>query len=75
MVTSLDRKLFRDLWRIKGQAVAIALVIATGVLLQVMMSGLVASLTETRRAYYERNNLAEVFRGWPACPVASWGVP
>ncbi len=61
MVSPLDRKLFRDLWRIKGQAVAIVLVIATGVMLQVMMSGLVASLTETRRAYYERNNLADVF--------------
>ncbi len=61
MVSPLDRKLLRDLWRIKGQATAIAFVIATGVLLQVMMSGLVASLTETRRAYYERNNLAQVF--------------
>ncbi|MDF0597588.1 ABC transporter permease [Psychromarinibacter halotolerans] len=60
-MSPLDRKLFRDLWRIKGQAIAIVLVIATGVMLQVMMSGLVASLTETRRAYYERNNLAEVF--------------
>lgn len=61
MVSPLDRKLLRDLWRIKGQAAAIALVIATGVMLQVMMSGLVASLTETRRTYYDRNNLAEVF--------------
>jgi putative ABC transport system permease protein len=61
VVSPLDRKLLRDLWRIKGQAIAIVLVIATGVMLQVMMSGLVASLSETRRAYYERNNLAEVF--------------
>lgn len=57
----LDVKLVRDLARIKGQVIAIALVIAVGVLLQVMMSGLVASLTETRRAYYERNRLADVF--------------
>lgn len=60
-MSALDRKMLRDLWRIKGQAIAIALVIATGVLLQVMMSGLVASLSETRRTYYERNDLAEVF--------------
>lgn len=59
-MSPLDRKLLRDLWRIKGQAVAICMVIAVGVLLQVMMSGLVASLTETRRAYYERNSLADV---------------
>ncbi|MBS0125218.1 ABC transporter permease [Thetidibacter halocola] len=57
----LDRKLLRDLVRIKGQVAAIVLVIAVGVMLQVMMSGLVASLSETRRAYYERNRLADVF--------------
>lgn len=57
----LDRKLVRDLLRIRGQVVAIVSVIAVGVLLQVMMSGLVASLTETRRAYYERHRLADVF--------------
>lgn len=60
-MSPLDAKLIRDLRRIKGQVVAIVLVIATGVMLQVMMSGLVASLTETRRAYYERNRLADVF--------------
>ncbi len=60
-MSPLDRKLLRDLRRIRGQAIAIALVIAVGVMLQVMMSGLVASLTETRRAYYERNRLADVF--------------
>jgi len=57
----LTRKLLRDLYRIKGQAVAIGAVIAVGVMMQVMMTGLVASLSETRRAYYERHRLAEVF--------------
>ena len=70
MVSPLDRKMLRDLWRIKGQAVAIALVIATGVMLQVMMSGLVASLSETRRAYYDRNNLAEIFAPAVRAPEA-----
>ncbi|NBC20911.1 MAG: FtsX-like permease family protein [Alphaproteobacteria bacterium] len=51
----------RDLWRMKGQAIAIALVIALGVLMQVMMDGLVNSLDETRQAYYERYRLADVF--------------
>ena len=59
-MSPLDRKLWRDLRRMKGQVIAIMLVIAVGVMLQVMMSGLVASLTETRRAYYERNRLADV---------------
>ncbi|MCA0869475.1 FtsX-like permease family protein [Seohaeicola saemankumensis] len=60
-MSPLTRKLLRDLWRIKGQAIAIGMVIAVGVLMQVMMTGLVASLDETRRAYYERNRLADVF--------------
>jgi putative ABC transport system permease protein len=61
MVSPLDRKLLRDLWRMKGQAVAIGAVIAVGVLMLVMMTGLIASLSETRRAYYERYRLADVF--------------
>lgn len=61
MVSPLDRKLGRDLWRMKGQALAIALVIALGVLMLVMMDGLVNSLDQTRAAYYERYRLADVF--------------
>ena len=57
----LDRKLGRDLWRMKGQAIAIGLVISLGVLMLVMMDGLVSSLDETKRAYYERYRLADVF--------------
>ena len=60
-MSPLDRKLLRDLWRIKGQAVAITLVIALGVLMLVMMDGLVNSLEQTRQAYYERYRLADVF--------------
>ncbi|MEE2527372.1 FtsX-like permease family protein [Hyphobacterium sp. HN65] len=60
-MSPLDQKLLRDLWRMKTQALAIALVVATGVMLLVMMSGLVNSLEETRRAYYERYRLADVF--------------
>ncbi|WP_233489038.1 ABC transporter permease [Rhodovulum sp. 12E13] len=60
-MSPLDRKLLRDLARMKGQAVAIGAVIGTGVLMLVMMTGLVASLTETRDAYYDRYRLADVF--------------
>jgi len=61
VVSPLNRKLLRDLWRMNGQAIAIGLVIAMGVMMLVMMTGLVTSLDETRRAYYERYRLAEVF--------------
>ncbi|WP_417515037.1 ABC transporter permease [Marinobacter sp.] len=60
-MSPLDRKLLRDLWRIKGQAVAIGAVIGVGVLMLVMMTGLVTSLDETRNTYYERYRLADIF--------------
>jgi len=61
MVSPLDRKLMRDLWRMKGQVIAIGAVIAAGVTMLVMMTGLSASLIETRDAYYDRYRLADVF--------------
>lgn len=61
MVSPLNKKLMRDLARIKGQAAAIGLVIALGVLMMVMMKGLVNTLDETRLAYYDRYRLADVF--------------
>ncbi|RYH11116.1 ABC transporter permease [Tropicimonas sp. IMCC6043] len=61
LLSPLDRKLLRDLWRIKGQAAAIATVIGLGVLMLVMMTGLVNTLDETRAAYYDRYRLADVF--------------
>jgi putative ABC transport system permease protein len=60
-VSPLDHKLLRDLWRMKGQAFAIGMVIAVGVGMLVMMTGLVTSLNETRTTYYERYRFADVF--------------
>jgi len=57
----LDRKLFRDLWRLRGLVFAIAIVIGTGVATFVMSSGTVHSLEETRTAYFERFRFADVF--------------
>lgn len=61
MVSPLDHKLLRDLWHVKGQAMAIGMVIAVGVAMQVMMTGLVTSLNDTRAAYYDRYRLADIF--------------
>ena len=61
MLSPLNIKLWRDLSRIKGQAAAIGLVIALGVLMMVMMKGLVNTLDETRLAYYDRYRLADIF--------------
>jgi len=60
-VGMLDRKMLRDFVGMRIQALAIALVIAGGVSVQLLSSGLVTSLEETRRAYYERNLMADVW--------------
>jgi putative ABC transport system permease protein len=57
----LDRKLWRDLRRIKGQAVAVALVMACGLAMMIATRSLMHSLESTRQEYYEANRFAEVF--------------
>lgn len=57
----LDLKLLRDLWRLKTQVLAIALVMAAGVMTLVLGVGTSQSLDETRAAYYERQRFADVF--------------
>ena len=58
---ALNRKLLRDLWRIKTQVLAIAVVVGCGVAIMVMALGTMRSLQETRAAYYERYRFADVF--------------
>lgn len=60
-MSPLHRKLFRDLWRLRGQVLAIALVMASGVGVLVMALTMVESLHETTVAYYERYSFAQVF--------------
>ncbi|MBC8240221.1 MAG: ABC transporter permease, partial [Alphaproteobacteria bacterium] len=60
-MTPLNKKLFRDLWHIKGQALAIAAVIAGGIATLVMALSTMDSLQETRRAFYEQYRFAHVF--------------
>ncbi|MFO7287213.1 MAG: ABC transporter permease, partial [Gammaproteobacteria bacterium] len=57
----LDRKLLRDLFAMRGQALAIAFVIAGGVSVHLVAAGLLSSLEETRRAYYERYRFADLW--------------
>jgi hypothetical protein len=42
-VNALDRKLLRDLWGMKGQALAIAFVIAGGVAVHLLAEGMLTS--------------------------------
>jgi putative ABC transport system permease protein len=60
-ISPLDRKVLRDLWRMRTQALAIALVIAAGVGMVVMSLGMMRSLEATREAYYDRYRFADLF--------------
>ena len=65
---ALDLKLLRDLWHMRGQALAIALVLAAATATFVMSLGVHRSLVETRDAYYARNQFADVFAGMTRAP-------
>ncbi|MEJ2643834.1 MAG: ABC transporter permease [Gammaproteobacteria bacterium] len=58
---AIDRKMWRDLWHLKGQALAIALVIASGVATFVMFLGTLESLQATREDFYRHYRFAQVF--------------
>ena len=64
----LQRKLFRDLIAMKGQAVAIALVAAAGVAMYVMYLSNFESLRRTQHAYYERQRFADAFASLKRAP-------
>lgn len=58
---ALNKKLWRDLWRMRGQVIAIGLIMASGIGVLVMGLSTVEALDETARAYYERYRFAHVF--------------
>ena len=67
---ALTKKLWRDLRHLRGQAVAIALVIAAGVAIYVVMESTLVSLDLTQRTYYERYRFADVFASAKRAPIS-----
>lgn len=67
-LSALNRKLLRDLLAMKGQAIAIALVIGSGVAMYVMYLSNFDSLRRTQRAYYERQRFGDVFASLKRAP-------
>ena len=57
----LDRKLRRDRRHLWAQSLAIALVLACGIMVLILSTGTQRSLEATRAAYYEQNRFADVF--------------
>ncbi len=58
---SLDRKLLRDLVQLKGQVIAITLIVACGIACLVTMMSAYDSLQLTQQTYYDRYRFADVF--------------
>jgi putative ABC transport system permease protein len=69
-LTALNRKLLRDLWVMKAQAFAIAMVVASGVAMYVMYLSNFTSLRETRDTYYEQQQFGDVFASMTRAPLS-----
>ena len=65
---AIDRKLWRDLWGMKSQAVAIALVIVSGVATFIMSVSTLDSLRLTQATYYRDYRFADVFASLTRAP-------
>ncbi len=68
MLPHLDRKLLRDLQRLKGQAAAVSVVMACGLAMLIMARSLIHSLETTREDYYQTNHFAELFASLKRAP-------
>ena len=64
----LDKKMFRELWAMKTQALAIALVIAGGVATLVMSLSTIDSLKATRASFYTEYRFSDVFASLKRAP-------
>jgi putative ABC transport system permease protein len=69
-IPPLERKLLREMWRIRAQVLAIAVVIGCGVATVVTMLGVYNSLSLTRSIYYDRQGFAHVFANLIRAPVS-----
>ena len=66
---ALTRKVLRDLWHLRSQMVATAIVMACGVAMFVTLRSMHDWLIETQDAYYEQFRFADVFAGLRHAPL------
>lgn len=67
-LSMLDRKLVRDLARLWAQALAVALVMACGVMTLILALGATRALDETRSAFYDRTRFGDIFASVTRAP-------
>ncbi|MEO5714132.1 MAG: FtsX-like permease family protein [Luteolibacter sp.] len=70
MLDPLDRKLLRDLGKMKGQIFAVSLVMACGLAMMIMTRSLIMTLETTRSAYYQKYAMADIFANLKRAPLA-----
>jgi putative ABC transport system permease protein len=70
VIDPLDRKLLRDLGRMKGQVLAVSLVMACGLAMMIMTRSLILTLESTRGEYYQQYALADVFARLKRAPLS-----
>lgn len=66
----LNRKLFRDLNQMKGQMIAVAMVMLCGLAVMIMARSLILSLETSRDDYYVSHRFADVFSDLTRAPNA-----
>ena len=69
-MSHLNRKLRRDLYKLKSQALAVGLVMACGLAMLIMSRSLILSLESTRDAYYRDYRFADIFANLKRAPDA-----
>ena len=67
---TLNRKILRNLWGMKGQALAIVLIIASGVATFVMSISTMQSLKLTQATFYRDYRFSEVFASLKRAPMS-----
>jgi len=67
---AIDIKLWRELWGMRLQALAIAMVIVSGVGIFIMSLSTLDSLFETRATYYREHHFADVFATLKRAPLS-----
>jgi putative ABC transport system permease protein len=67
---ALDRKLFRDLWGVRGQVIAISLVLGAGIATYVMSAATLESLLRTQSRMYREFRFPDLFAGLKRAPVS-----
>lgn len=69
-LSALNRKRIRDLWNLRAQAIAIAMVIAGGVATWVISLSTIDALDDSMRLFYQDYRFADVFAEVKRAPVS-----